>query len=113
MDRNEKHVLYKDLVAGYDDLAIKGKTSAYAAVNGNMFSFLSPDGTWAFRLSVDDKASFEATFGPAGVIQYERVMRGYVGIGDDVATDMSALKDWFAKSVAFARTLKPKPTEKR
>lgn len=112
MDRAEKLSTYKDLVARYDDLALKGKASAYTALNGNMFSFLAPDGIWAFRLSDVDRADYETTFGPSEVVQYNSVMRGYVQIRDDIAADNDALADWFARSVSHARTLKPKPTKK-
>jgi hypothetical protein len=113
MERREKLAKYHDLVAGFEDLAIKGKASAYTALNGNMFSFLSPDGLWAFRLSDQDRKAYESAFGPSEVIQYNSVMRGYVEIRDALAEDADALKDWFARSLANARTLKPKPTKKR
>ena len=112
MDRAAKLAVYQELVAGFQDLAIKGKATAYTAMNGNMFSFLSPDGVLAFRLSADDKTVFEDIFGPSEVIQYNSVMRGYVEINTDVLTNPEALYDWFNKSTSFARTLKAKPTKK-
>jgi hypothetical protein len=113
MDRAAKLALYQELVAGFEDLAIKGKASAYTALNGNMFSFLSPDGVWAFRLSDADRKAYENTYGPSEVVQYNSVMRGYVEIRDALAEDRGALESWFAKCVANARTLKPKATKKR
>ncbi|QMU59595.1 MAG: hypothetical protein GKR98_16245 [Boseongicola sp.] len=112
MDREQKLAVYENLVAGFDDFAIKGKASRYTSMNGNMFSFLAPDGTLAFRLSKDDKTAFEDEHGPYDVIQYNSTMRGYVEIRDDLIADDAALKTVFTKCVANARTLKPKPTKK-
>jgi hypothetical protein len=113
MDRSAKLALYQDLVAEFEDFAIKGKASAYTSLNGNMFSFLSPDGVWAFRLSEEDRAEYESTYGPSEVIQYNSVMRGYVEIREELGKDPEPLGIWFARCVANARTLKPKPTKKR
>ena len=111
MDRDAKLAIYRTLVAGFDDLAVKGKASAYTAVNGNMFSFLTPDGLLAFRLSKDDIEAYEADFGPSSVIQYGSVMRGYVEIRDDVIEDEALVAELFQKCVAHGRSLKPKPTK--
>ena len=113
MDRAAKLALYKDLVAGFEDLAIKGKATAYTSMNGNMFSFLSPDGVWAFRLSEPDREAYETAFGPSEVIQYNSVMRGYVEVQGSLIEDPNALTNWFAKCVENARSLKPKPTKRR
>lgn len=112
MDRAEKLALYEDLVAGSDDLAIKGKTMPYTAINGNMFSFLGQDDTLAFRLSDEDRAAFESEQGPSEVRQYGSVMRGYVGLPDELLADRERVAALFAASVAHARTLKPKPTKR-
>lgn len=112
LTRAEKLAAYTDLVAGFDDLAIKGKATSYTSMNGNMFSFLAPDGTLAFRLSKDDYAEFEGRYGNAEVRQYGSVMRGYVGVPDEVIRDADALSKLFAACVAHAKTLKPKPTKK-
>lgn len=112
MQRPEKLAVYQELVAGFDDLAIKGKATAYTSVNGNMFSFLSPDGNLAFRLSDTDRAKYESIFGPSHVIQYNSVMRGYVLVRDELASDRDDLAIWFSRCVIHARTLKPKPSKR-
>lgn len=112
MDRTAKLAILEGLVAGSDDLAIKGKKMPYLSMNGNMFAFLDPNDTLAFRLSNDDRSSFEDAFGPSEVRQYGSVMRGYVAIPDTMLHDMSLLSDWFGKCVDHAKTLKPKPTKK-
>lgn len=105
--------IYRELVADHDDLAVKGKKTAYTAMNGNMFSFLGPDGVLCLRLSRDDKAQYEAEHGTGDVIQYNAVMRGYVPVTAALLEDRAALAGWFARTVENARTLKPKPTKRR
>ena len=112
MDRKEKLALYEALVTE-QSLTLKGKATAYTSMNGNMFSFLAPDGTLAFRLSKEDQAAFEVEHGPSEVRQYNSVMRGYVGISDDMLSDAEKLNSVFAKCVQNAKTLKPKPTKKK
>jgi len=105
--------IYQGLVAEYDDLKIKGKKSAYTATNGNMFSFVDPEGLFCIRLSRDDKAAFEAEHGTGDVIQYGAVMRGYVPVPVEMLEDAPAMASLFANSVINARALKPKPTTKK
>lgn len=112
MTRDEKLAVYRELVAGFDDLAIKGKATPYTAINGNMFSFLGQEDVLAFRLSATDQRLFEDTHGPSEVKQYGSVMRGYVGLPDSVISDSQDLKSLFGASYAFAKSLKPKATRK-
>ncbi|MEM0948827.1 MAG: hypothetical protein AAGK37_15615 [Pseudomonadota bacterium] len=109
MDRETKRLAYAKAAEGH---ALKGKTQPYTAMNGNMFSFLAPDGTLAVRLADTDRADFEAQYGPAEVTQYGRVMRGYVAVPDTVIQDDTAFRALFVRSANFATTLKPKPTKR-
>ena len=108
MNRKEKLALYEAL-ATEQSLILKGKATAYTSMNGNMFSFLAPDGTLAFRLSKEDQVAFELEHGPSEVRQYNSVMRGYVGISDDLLSDTEKLKSVFEQCVKNAKSLKPKP----
>ncbi len=105
--------IYQRLVADYDDLRVKGKKTAYTAMNGNMFSFVDAEGLMCIRLGKKDKAAFEAEHGTGDVIQYGAVMRGYVPVPVAMLDDLAALRVVFALSVANARALKPKPTKKK
>jgi len=104
--------VYQALVSDHDDIIIKGQKSAYTALNGNMFSFVDPEGLMCLRLSKEDKNTFERTHGTGEVVQYGAVMRGYVPVPELLLNDPVTMKDLFAKSVVNARTLKPKPTKK-
>jgi hypothetical protein len=113
MDHDTVIAIYDRLIAGHLDLTRKGKTTAYTAVNGNMFSFVGPDAEMCIRLSKDDIEAFGDHYSNAPVLRHGSVMNGYVAVADALLNDDVALADWFAKSAAFAETLKPKPTKKK
>lgn len=113
MDRDAVIAIYNRLIAAHEGLARKGKANAYTAMNGNMFSFVGPDGEMCIRLSKDDIAAYGVDYSNDPVIRYNSVMNGYVAVPVVLLHDEAALAGWFAKSVAFAGTLKPKPTKKK
>ncbi len=49
---------YDALVATHPDVERKGAATPYTSMNGHMFSFLTPDGTLALRLSAADREAF-------------------------------------------------------
>lgn len=109
----EKVVQYDRLIATQPEIQSKGKTTRYTAHNGNMYTFLSKEGVLGIRLSKEDKAAFEAKYSTPPFMQYGAVMRGYVTIPDALFADTETLQSYLAKSYAFVRTLKPKPTKKK
>ncbi len=113
MTRDDVVAIYDRLLAAHPELRRKGKTTAYTAMNGNMFSFVGPDGEMCLRLSKEDIAAYGADWDAAPVIRYNSVMHGYVAVSEALLAQEDALTDWFARSVGFARTLKPKPTTKK
>ncbi len=112
MDRDTVIAIYDRLIAVHDGLTRKGKANAYTAMNGNMFSFVGPDAEMCIRLSKDDIAAYGEVYANDPVIRYNSVMNGYVAVPDALLNDEPTLAEWFAKSVGFAQTLKPKPTKK-
>lgn len=113
MDRDAVLKVYDRLIAQHDGLARKGKANAYTAVNGNMFSFVGPDGELYIRLSKDDIAAYGNDYANDPVIRYNSVMDGYVAVPEALLASEVTLAEWFAKSVGFANSLKPKPTKKK
>lgn len=113
MDRDAVLDIYDRLIAQHDGLARKGKANAYTAMNGNMFSFVGPDGEMCIRLSKDDIAAYGDHYPNDPVIRYNSVMNGYVAVPEALLKDEPALTDWFAKSVKCAEGLKPKLTKKK
>ncbi len=112
-DRDTVVAVYDRLLARHPDLTRKGKATAYTAMNGNMFSFVGPDGEMCIRLSKEDIAAYGGDWDNAPVIRHNSVMNGYVAVSQALLDDEARLAGWFDRSVAFARTLKPKPTRKK
>lgn len=110
--RDEKLAVYEALIATAPDLALKGKKTRYTSMNGNMFSFLSPEGQLAFRLSRDERTEFLVRFPEATVVQYGALMKDYVEVPEVVLEDEQALSELFERSVQNARSLRAKPTKR-
>lgn len=91
----------------------KGAKNPYTSANGNMFSFLTAEGELALRLSRPDREAFEAKHGERPCVQYGAVMREYVLLPAEVFHNTRQANRWFAKSVQYAATLKPKATKKK
>jgi hypothetical protein len=51
---------YDRLIATQPDVQRKGASVPYTSLNGNMFSFLTPDGHLALRLPSPDREAFLA-----------------------------------------------------
>ena len=108
----EKVELYDRLVAGFPGVERKGKTMPYTSVNGNMFSFLTPEGTLALRLPAAARSAFLEVFETALVEQHGAVMKEYVAVPDALLADTPALAPYFEQSLEYAASLKPKPSRK-
>ena len=105
--------LYEALVATHPSIELKGKSSPYTAVNGNMFTVLSADGTLGMRLADADRDAFIATFGTGLYQAHGTVMREYVAVPAELLARTSELAPYLAKSYNYAKGLKPKPTTRR
>ena len=113
MDRDALIALYDRLIAPHEGIVRKGKATAYTAVNGNMFSFVDPEGGFCIRLSEADRTDWAKDWPDDPVLQYGSVMRGYVAVPEALLADEGALAGWFSRSVQGARALKPKPTRRK
>lgn len=112
LSRTEKLAAFQSLVGRVPDVDLKGKKTAYTSMNGNMFSFLSPQGELAFRLSAEDRADFLERYPGATVEQYGKLMKDYVQVPDALLTDQRALSSLFEQTLENARKLRPKPTKR-
>ncbi len=54
----EKLAMFDALIAVRPEIERKGANNAYAAVNGNMFLLMQPDGVLAIRLPEDARENF-------------------------------------------------------
>ena len=105
--------VYDRLLTAHPDVQRKGKTTAYTSMNGNMFSFVGPDGEMCLRLSSEQIAAYGAEWDASPVLRHNSVMNGYVAVSQSLLDDEASLAQWFAQSVAFAQTLKPKASTKK
>jgi TfoX/Sxy family transcriptional regulator of competence genes len=101
---------YDTLVATHPELERKGATMPYTSMNGNMFSFLTPDGVLALRLSAADRDAFLHTYDTKLVEQHGAVMREYVAVPAELLDRLEELRPWFDRSCEYVGTLKPKKT---
>lgn len=102
--------LYEALVATQPGVERKGATMPYTSVGGNMFSFLTPDGTLALRLPAPEREEFLQRYRTELCVQHGAVMKEYVRVPSELLARTKELAAHFAVSVRYARTLKPKAT---
>lgn len=113
MTIDEIRGVYDHLINQTDEVDLKGKTMHYTSMNGNMYSFVSKEGEMGFRLSKEDKDFYIEKEGATVMIQHNCVMNGYIHVSENMLLNPDKLKEIFTKSIAFAKTLKPKPTKKK
>lgn len=104
---------YDALIAGNPAVERKGAKNPYTSRNGHMFSFLDETGTLAIRMSDELQAEFSERYKTGPVVQYGRIMRGYLSVPDDLFERSSELQPWFDAAHDWIGTLKPKPTSRR
>jgi hypothetical protein len=85
----------------------------YTSVNGNMFSFLAPDGTLALRLPSEQREAFIKKHKTALMEQHGTVLKEYVRVPESVAKDARAMRRFLDVSHTYASGLKPKKAAKR
>jgi len=106
----ETLALYEQLVATAPGVQRKGANVPYTSLNGNMFSYLDQQGQLALRLPPEARAAFLARYPTGPVKPYGVVQPEYVYVPSDLLAETEELQPYFAQSVAYAQSLKPKPT---
>jgi hypothetical protein len=101
---------YDALVATNPEVERKGKAMPYTSMNGNMFSFLTPDGVLALRLSADDRQALMDRYGARLVEQHGAVMKEYVAVPADLLGRLDELRPGFDRACEYVGSLKPKKT---
>jgi hypothetical protein len=106
--------LYQRLLESVPDAAEKSNFgSAYTAVNGNMYSMISKHGLVGIRLAEPDRTAFLEKY-------RTELFRGdpawppakeFVAVPDDLLERTDELAPYLERSLAYAQTLKPKPTK--
>lgn len=109
----DKLQLYEKLVATNLKIERKGATMPYTALNGNMFSFLSSNGSMALRLPTAARQEFLKKYKTKLHKAHGTVLKEYAVVPDKLLANTAELKKYFVLSFAYAQTLKPKPTKKK
>jgi hypothetical protein len=104
---------YEKLVATLPEVERKGATVPYTSMNGNMFSYLDKSGTLVLRLPAEARAAFVEKYQTGPVNAYGAAQPEYVSVPAALLADTAALAPYFELSVAYARTLKTKPTTRK
>ena len=113
MDQAAAFPLYEKLVATHAKAELKGDKIPYTSLNGHMFSALHKDGTVALRLPSPEREAFLKKYKTALVQQYGIVQKEYVVVPDKLLAKTAVLKPYFAASLAYVASLKPKPTSRK
>lgn len=103
---------YERVVAMNPEIVRKGVSMPYTSLNGHMFSFLDRSGTMALRLPTDSRQEFLDRYETSVAEQHGHPMKEYVVVPADLLERTEELAGWFARSVVWIRTLKPKPTRR-
>ena len=109
----EKFELYRKLVAGNPAVELKGATVPYTSLNGNMFSYLSKQGSLALRLPSPDREAFLTKYKTKLCEAYGVVQPEYVEVPGSLLASTKELKKYFDISYQYTASLKPKATTKK
>ncbi|MBV9888303.1 MAG: hypothetical protein JO119_17290 [Acidobacteria bacterium] len=108
----DKLTLFDKLIAVRPEIERKGANNAYAAVNGNMFLLMQPDGVLAIRLPEEAREEFLKKYKAKLHEAYGAVMKEYVAVPDAVLSKTKEMQKYVAASYDYAKSLKAKPTKK-
>src|SRR5262249_52031331 len=103
---------YERVVATIPEIERKGDTMPYTSVNGNMFSYLNPEGKMALRLPPGVREEFLAKYLTTLFEAYGIVQKEYVTVPAALLENTTELKPYFEASFEYVKGLKPKPSKK-
>ncbi len=106
-------ILYKQLLAFFPEIELKGKTLPYTSINGNMFTFLDAEGTLAIRLPADDRKVFLKEHHTKLMEAHGTILKEYVSVPVNLLSKTEELKRYFELSLRYAKSLKPKASSKK
>lgn len=110
---NDNLKRYDQLLATLPVVERKGKTMPYTSVNGNMFSFLTAEGTLALRLPTVEREEFIAEHNTKLMVQHGATLKEYVEVPDQLLKDTDKLSGYLKQSYGYVSGLKPKETKQR
>ncbi len=111
ISREDKIALFAKLVATNPMAVLKGDTIPYTSMNGNMYSYLSKEGTLALRLPGKERAMFLEQYNTTLMEAYGIIQKEYVIVPDSLLKNTDELRPWFESSYIHVGLMKPKPTK--
>jgi len=109
----EKLALYDTLIKTHPEIERKGVSMPYTSLNGNMFTYLSPDGILGIRLAENAREDFLQKYKTTLYKSYGTTLKEYVTVPDQLMANTDELKQYFDMSISYVKTLKSKPTKKK
>ncbi len=106
----EKVRLYEALIATLPGVERKGAMFPYTSLNGNMFTILSASGVMGMRLPKAEREAFLRDHHTRPYTSHGAVMPEYVAVPDHLLSDAARMRPYLAASLAYAQSLRPKPT---
>jgi hypothetical protein len=104
---------YEKVVATLPDVPRRGDSIPYTSLNGHMFSYIGKSGTVALRLPSPEREAFLEKYKTRLYQAYGIVQKEYVEVPHSLLKKTAELKRFFASSLAYVRSLKPKPTTRK
>jgi len=103
--------LYDNLSRSSINIETKGKTTPYTSLNGNMFIFLTTEGSMGLRLSKSNREEFTKEFGTKIIERFGKAMKEYVEVPHTLLVTKK-LKKYILKSYEYAASLSLKSNKR-
>jgi hypothetical protein len=110
---NAKLDLYRKLVTTIPTVDLKGDKIPYTSLNGHMFSYLHPSGSFALRLPEKERSGFLIKYETKLFEAYGVTQKEFVTVPDSLLENTKELTPYFNLSYRYVGTLKPRPGKKR
>ncbi len=108
-DRFEQNREYFKLITDeFEEVDLKGKKMPFTSLNGHMFAYIDPKGSFALRLERQQLEDFLKEHNTERDVQHGRVMKEYAKVPDELLADWEQIMVYFASSLEYVKSLKPK-----
>ncbi len=111
----ERQKQYERLIELVPELEVVSRFGfPYTSINGHMFSFMAKTGSVGIRLPKNEREQFLEKFNTVLFHNHNGpVLKEYVQVPDELLETPEVLKPYLEMSLAFVKTLKPKPVKKK
>ena len=106
--REQKLMVYDELLANCPRFERKGKTMPYTSANGYMFSLFNKANEIGIRFSKEVQKSYLEEYNTSLYKSYNSIMRGYILITDEMLEDSDNVIKLLKESYDYVMTLEPK-----